>query len=212
MNFHVIKDSEASQDYVTLLLDTPLTATEVNTYGGVGTEHNHVNMYVTDDTSASYYQKARDYNSAGYLTYYSSVTCNWIGSGDQFGCTNSYADSDIKYVVDAWTLDKTTSSDLKEIDGYKARMITYDELTDELGYEKASSGTIMPSSGGETPNWVWNSGNGAGYWTMSGVADNIAGAWYVIGDNGGLHGYGGLNHYDYSIVVRPVITISKSAI
>ena len=37
-------------------------------------------------------------------------------------------------------------------------MITYDELTDELGYEKASSGTIMPSSNGDTPNWVWIQG------------------------------------------------------
>ena len=70
MNFHVIKDSGTSQDYVTLLLDTPLTATEVNTYGGVGTANNHVNKYVTSNTSASYYQKAYDNKSAGYLAFY----------------------------------------------------------------------------------------------------------------------------------------------
>ena len=89
-------------------------------------------------------------------------------------------------------------------------MITYDELTDELGYEKASRGTIMPSSNGDTPNWVWNSGNNAGYWTMSGVADSTDRAWYVFGSNGGLY---------ISIVdnvnggsVRPVINLLKSAI
>ena len=211
MNFHVIKDSGTSQDYVTLLLDTPLTATEVNTYGGVGTANNHVNKYVTSNTSASYYQKAYDYNSAGYLAFYSSETCgydsnnNWVTTG----CNNNYADSDIKYVVDAWALDKTTSSDLKEIDGYKARMITYDELTDELGYEKASSGTIMPSSNGDTPNWVWNSGNNAGYWTMSGVADSTDRAWYVLGNDGGLLGSNVSNNYGS---VRPVINLLKSAI
>ena len=177
--------------------------------GGVGTANNHVNKYVTSNTSASYYQKAYDYNSAGYLAFYSSETCgydsnnNWVTTG----CNNNYADSDIKYVVDAWALDKTTSSDLKEIDGYKARMITYDELTDELGYEKASSGTIMPSSNGDTPNWVWNSGNNAGYWTMSGVADSTDRAWYVFGNNGGL----GIN-YDGRGPVRPVINLLKSAI
>ena len=86
-------------------------------------------------------------------------------------------------------------------------MITYDELTDELGYEKASRGTIMPSSNGDTPNWVWNSGNGAGYWTMSGVADSTDRAWYVFGNNGGL----GIN-YDGRGPVRPVINLLKSAI
>ena len=207
MNFHVIKDSGSNQDYVTLLLDTLLTATEVNTYGGVGTANNHVNMHVTNDTSASIYQKA---SGAGYLAFYSSETCGY-DSNNNFvttGCNNNYADSDIKYVVDAWALDKTTSSDLKEIDGYKARMITYDELTDELGYEKASSGTIMPSSNGDTPNWVWNSENGAGYWTMSAQGDGTTEAWCVLGD-------GGLSNkvlYDNSGVVRPVINLLKSAI
>ena len=119
MNFHVIKDSGSNQDYVTLLLDTPLTATEVNTYGGVGTANNHVNKYSCRPTDTYCYQKAYDYNSAGYLAFYSTETCgydsnnNWVTTG----CNNNYADSDIKYVVDAWALDKTTSSDLKEIDG-----------------------------------------------------------------------------------------------
>ena len=89
-------------------------------------------------------------------------------------------------------------------------MITYDELTDELGYEKASSGTIMPSSNGDTPNWVWNSGNNAGYWTMSGVADSAECAWCVFGYNGGLNDYG--VGYSSFGSVRPVINLLKSAI
>ena len=88
-------------------------------------------------------------------------------------------------------------------------MITYDELTDELGYEKASRGTIMPSSNGDTPNWVWNSGNGAGYWTMSGVADSTDRAWCVIGDGGLSRNF--VNGYSNG-AVRPVINLLKSAI
>ena len=38
--------------------------------GGVGTANNHVNKYVTSNTSASYYQKAYDNKSAGYLAFY----------------------------------------------------------------------------------------------------------------------------------------------
>ena len=38
IDFYVIADSPASQDYVVALKAEPLTVEEVNTYGGVGTE------------------------------------------------------------------------------------------------------------------------------------------------------------------------------
>ena len=67
----------------------------------------------------------------------------------------------------------------------------------------------MPSSNGDTPNWVWNSGNVGSYWTMSGVADNTDRAWYVLGTNGGLRSD---NHSNGRGSVRPVINLLKSAI
>ena len=58
--YYVIKNSNRTDTSVTLLKDEPLTTQQVNTYGGVGTENNYVNLRVTGDTSASYYEKASD--------------------------------------------------------------------------------------------------------------------------------------------------------
>ncbi len=207
INFYVIENSDENSDSVTLLKEEPLTVAEVNKYGGVGTENNHVNMYVTSDTSASYYQKAYEYRNNGYggMAYYSSSTC---GENDSAGCTTDYAKSEVKYVVDAWALDKLKISDLKEDKtGYSARLITYDELTDNLGYEKNDS-SASPSSNGETPSWVYNREYWYSYWTMSQYGDSPSLMWSVYGN--GL--VGRLNAYYNEGTVRPVITIKKSAI
>ena len=205
INFYVIENSDENSDSVTLLKEEPLTVDEVNKYGGVGTENNHVNMYVTSDTSASYYQKASDRSGYGGMAYYSSSTC---GENDSAGCTTDYAKSEVKYVVDAWALDKLKASDLKEDKtGYSARLITYDELTDNLGYEKNDS-SASPSSNGETPSWVYNREYWYSYWTMSQYEDSTSLMWLVYGN-------GDVNHHyvnSYSDSVRPVITIKKSAI
>ena len=205
INFYVIENSDENSDTVTLLKEEPLTVAEVNKYGGVGTENNHVNMYVTRNTSASYYQKADDNNGYGGMAYYSSSTCEYEYNIPA-GCTTDYAKSEVKYVVDAWALDKLKANDLKEDKtGYRVRLITYDELTDNLGYEKNGS-TVPPSSNGETPNWVYNSKYD--YWTMSQYEDSPYIVWNVL-STGDVASYL-LFRSDGS--VRPVITIKKSAI
>ena len=72
----------------------------------------------------------------GGIAYYSSDECwstySWYGSSisvngtNVSGCRNDYASSDIKRVVDNWAKDKL--DDLVEIDGYKARILSIDEL------------------------------------------------------------------------------------
>jgi len=75
----------------------------VNQYGGVGIENNHVNMYITDNTSASYYQTAYDNADYGGMAYYTLETCVYVnGHYIATGCMISYESSDIKYVVDGW--------------------------------------------------------------------------------------------------------------
>ena len=206
MNFYVIADSDENSDSVTMLKAEPLTVDEVNTYG-VG----HVNMYVTSNTSANYYQQAYDRNGYGGMAYYSSETCGYPNSSwVETGCTTDYTQSEVKYVVDAWAADKFQSSDLKEdATEYSARLITYDELTDNLGYEKASRGTINPSTNGETtPDWVYNSNYN--YWTMSQYNDSALHVWHV-GSYGDLYG-GNVHIGDLYEVVRPVVTLLKSAL
>ena len=208
INFYVIENSDENSDSVTLLKEEPLTVAEVNKYGGVGTENNHVNMYATDDTSASYYQKAYDRNGYGGMVYYSSSTCGANGSNWIYdGCTTDYAKSEVKYVVDAWSLDKLKVNDLKEDKtGYSTRLITYDELTDNLGYQKTNDSTVPPSSNGETPSWVYNSNYW--YYTMSQYGDSTSYVWYVS-DNSTVSRD---DVYLSPKSVRPVITIKKSAI
>ena len=93
--------------------------------------------------------------------------------------SSDYATSEIKKVVDAWKDAKLTESELKEDSlGYKARLLTHDELTTNLGYEKTTTGTVPASSNGETPSWVYNSGYW--YWTMSQCYDSVSIVWGCV--------------------------------
>ena len=207
VDYRVIKDSATTESTVTLLKVEPLSVEEVNTYGGVGTQDNHVNMYVCDESDKSCHQTAYDKNGYGGMAYYSSSTCGYNGSDWVYdGCTTDYAQSEIKYVVDAWKTAKAPAAT-------EARLITYEELLDNLGYEnnyKCTGGCYYSESLENVPNWVYNSNYW--YWTMSPNNDSTMDVWYV--DRDGVLSSKGVGRYDgsYAIVVRPVITISKSAL
>ena len=203
MNFYVIANSDEASDSVTMLKAEPLTVDEVNTYG-VG----HVNRY-TDSSVGT----AHDYNGYGGMAYYSSSTCGYVNSSwVETGCTTDYDQSEIKFTVDTWAVDKFKSSALKKDSlGYKARLITFDELTTNLGYDKNAGGCIQPSTNGDnTPDWVYN--NNSWYWTMSQSDDSALRVWGVdgMGRLDDLNGFVNL-HYSNS-VVRPVVTLLKSSI
>ena len=205
MNFYVIENSDDMSDSITMLKAEPLTVDEVNTYGA-----GHVNMYITYDKSASYYQKAYDEHGYGGMAYYSSETCGYPTVGNntsvKTGCTTDYAQSEVKYVVDAWATDKFQTSDLKKDEtGYSARLITFDDLTNNLGYSFKSEITVYSATADVTPDWVYNSNYS--YWTMSQYEDSNS-MWTVsINLSSGNAGPGGLSE-----TVRPVVTLLKSAI
>ena len=207
INFYVIENSDENSDSVTLLKREPLTVAEVNKYGGVGTENNHVNKNTSESKGTAY-----DKNGYGGMAYYSSETCGYTSaSGDKIrvetGCTTDYAKSEVKYVVNAWTLDKLKASDLKEDQtGYSARLITLDDLVDNLGYVGSNLNTFYTSTADVTPSWVYNSKYW--YWTMSQYGDSTSFVWDVSNSDFVTNG----NVYYYGSSVRPVITILKSAI
>ena len=202
VDYYVIKNSGVNEEEVQLLKKDPLTVAQVNQYGA-----GHVNMYVTQDTSSAYYQQAHDYNNdgtVGGMAYYTSATCGYNGSEwVDSGCTTDYAQSEVKYVVDAW---KTAQAPLAT----NARLITLDDLTDNLGMElnKTNPTTYQITVTEDTPTWVM----GENYWyrTMTTDTDNVGQVWYV--DN---RSYAYVNPgrvQGYSGAVRPVITLKKSAI
>ncbi len=179
VDYYVIKDTDSN---VTLLKAEPLTVAEVNQYGA-----GHVNRYTQFSVGT-----ADNSNGYGGMAYYSSETCGYpyghTGNSVSTGCTTDYAQSDIKYVVDAW---KTAQAP----QALEARLITYEELTTDLGCSSYSCTRTSKS-------WLYNSNYY--YWTMSPYYNKV---WYVTDD-------GSLDYYNFLIyyVVRPVITISKSSI
>ena len=63
VDYYVIKNSSVKESEVTLLKAEPLTVAEVNLYGGVGTDHNHVNLYSCYESETCYHTA---YNINGY--------------------------------------------------------------------------------------------------------------------------------------------------
>ena len=195
VDYYVIADSDTSESTVTLLKATPLTVVEVNQYGA-----GHVNMYACQSSDSSCYQTAYDNNGYGGMAYYSSSTC---GSSGSSGCTTDYAQSEIKYVVDAW---KTAQAP----NATNARLITLDDLTDNLGMDlnRTNPTTYQVTVTEDTPTWVM--GENYWYWTMTTNTDKTADVWGVC-----IRSIADVNSdyvRDYSGAVRPVITLSKANI
>ena len=107
-------------------------------------------------------------------------------------------------------------NDLDTVDGYKIRLIKYDELVDNLGYDP-NHNSAGPGTGllvtENVPNWVYSGfgegqNNAYGYWTMTPYAESASNVWKVNSDgalNDSIVDYNGLG-------VRPVINLLKSNI
>ena len=176
-----------------------LTTREVNQYGGVGTENNHVNMYATPNSSDAYYQQANNINGYGGMAYYSSETCN---RGTMGGCKNNYEYSEIKYVIDSWVNAKFNNGSIKN-----ARLITindYKLLCVEVSY--------LDNSGDEQiklePQYDWLYNNNYEYWTMTEKGDSMGYVLSVRNDGSIFDG----STISSDVVVRPVVELYKSAL
>ncbi len=199
VDYYVLKDSGVKDNVVTLLKATPLTTDEVNLYGGVGTDDNHVNKYTGDSQGTAY-----NFRGYGGVAYYSSDTCGYNNNSYlSDGCKTDYESSDIKYVVDAWS-DGKASINLK-----KVRLLTFEELINNLGYEYSEKGTDIGYFPAEfTPLWVKNVDYN--YWTMSTYNDS-AYIW-CLGEGQKLMSdpvYG--SRYSHTLnVIRPVVELYKN--
>ena len=128
---------------------------------------------------------------------------------------NDYAGSKIKEAVEAYAASKGMMNDLDTVDGYKIRLIKYDELID-LGYksEEVCTGSCYQRwSNEDVPTWVYSGyGEGqnyvAGYWTMTPNANAASSVWRVY--SGGFLNYSDVDINRYG--VRPVINLLKSNI
>ena len=178
-SYHVLDDSGSDQDYITLLKDEPLTVTEIEALG-----------------LEAYYNWEEEGASA-----------DWAGVMYDDDYSSDYASSSIKNYVDTWAADKFTSTDLKEVEGYKARLVQKEELRSQF-YPSCSESASTCYSESTTPSWLYAPNEEYWYWTMTQWNDSSSNVWDVHTD-GGLYSY---YVYDGSGAVRPVINLYKSAL
>ena len=207
IDYYVIKNSGVKNSKVTLLKDKPLSSFEIDLYGGAGTENSHVNKY-TDHSNYSYsWCNFGICNYYGGMAYYSSETCGHVNGNYVYtGCNVKYADSEVKYVVDAWAKEKVP-------DGLvEARLITYDELVENLGFDPLLSSAGEPYKNDNVPDWVCSDTESLNYWywTMTPYDENTM---WGVNYRGIVHIYGNsLGVTNESGTVRPVIVLSKSVL
>lgn len=197
IDFYIISNHD---DYVVALKAEPLTVDEVNQYGGVGTEDNHVNKNSCMTSGTAY--DLNDSNHSGGMAYYSDSRCGGC-IGKFSACKSGYSGSDIKFAVDNWAADKFKNNILKDVEGYKARLVEIEELRSQF-YSNCISSEGYCDIESETPSWLYNLNYN--YWTMT--SRNYY-STMMVGINGNIgHGF----VYSSSSAVRPVINVYKSAI
>ena len=126
-------------------------------------------------------------NSGAEQDYVVALKDDYISSSIIYGSTSDYSTSDAKTVVDTWVTNTFHNNELKEVNGYVARLITRSE------YQS------LPSSySWKSPNYLW--------WTMTSCTSRTL--FFVDNDGVTLEGTASVR----SLVVRPVINVYKSAL
>ena len=192
-NWRVIKNSTMDEDYVTLMKETVLTNSQLGSYA-----YNE-----TYDTMEFTWRDNCHQNNHGY------------SSNDYSNCdnTNIYDDSKVKEMLDTRYLPMLGENNLKEVDGYKIRLITLNELQENLGISKATSTTWYTIDKSKTPDWVYEplvnyQNNVSGYWTMTPNPTTSFYVFKVYSTSVAFNEYATTSE----AAVRPVINLLKSAI
>ena len=196
-NWRVIKNSTEDEDYVTLMKETILTNSELGTHASTSSS-NTMNYYEDEDTC---YVINNDTDPRSKIT----------------DCKNSYETSKVKFFLENIYINTLGAPKLKYVEGYKIRLITANELNENLGW---SSLDRYASEGDNTnvPAWVYTGfgeeqNDNIGYWTMTPSNNRLSHVRAVrrhgvSSFTGSLYEYGVYENHG----VRPVINLLKSSI
>ena len=216
-DWRVIENSKFNddKDYVVLLKDKTLTALEIG-----------------DEFSFKYNGFAQP-----SMAFDWSDTCHWGGTIDRYysleygttrygdydytgeGCSNAFNGSKISQALQSYMTKMSMTSDLKEIEGNKIRLIKYDELINKLGYtaERVCTGSCwIKFNYDNVDDWVYSRGVSDdlyAYWTMTEYPNSTNSIRIV-------YKYGNISDAEVrttmnslrGIGVRPVINLKKEAI
>ena len=197
-DWYVIKNSTSNEDYVTVMKERVLTNAELGEYA---------------------YNET--YDTMEYTWTETCHNANHGYSNSSYNCdnTNSYETSKVKEMLEGTYINTIGADNLKKLDGYKIRLITTNELNEDLGWINLQATAQTDNENANVPAWIYQnfgdrSKNVNGYFTMTPLPDQSSRVWYVI-DSGKL-GRGGVENNEYGglgrIGVRPVINLLKSAI
>ncbi len=138
-------------------------------------------------------------------------------SVDTSGCNNlnNYETSKIKEMLENRYMPTLGESNLKEVDGYKIRLITLEELQQNLGVSTTINESFYDVDTENTPTWVYQNFGETDegikrYWTMTSAPDST-GVWHMH-SSGAVYGLGTPFYSFDDIGVRPVINLLKTAI
>lgn len=126
------------------------------------------------------------------------------------GCINNntcnlFNESSIKFALDNYK--NNIDNDLKDVNGYKIRLITIEELS-KFGYIDKTSSNYFESTS-NTPYWL-NDAIGD-YWIMNSNNNTVNKSFIKVNYNHNGYIYE-VNAYDTLARVRPVINVYKSAL
>ena len=212
-NWRVIKNSTSDEDYITLLKETVLTSSELGEYAANYT-CDEFDVGVFEGCTAEGVIVPRD-----IMSYYWSDTCHEMNTygyteQDYSGCDahNDYEGSKLKEMLETKYLPTLGAQNLKEVDGYKIRSITKEDLNVNLGWVNLNSTANLTNENAGVPLWVYkNFGEGnngvSSYWTMIMQEETGGGHIGFISDSKVYYG-SAFGTYG----VRPVINLLKSSI
>lgn len=194
-NWYVIDNSNTMKNYVTLLKEKALTKAELGDYRN-NTVFNTTEYYWSDECHNS---------NHGYS---SSVTTGCSGHND-------YGGSKVKEFLEQTYINTLGEDNLKEVDGYKIRLIKAEDLMSNLGWN-SGKGTSAKTEGNNVPSWVYeNFGEGTGnivsYWMMTPNSQNDINCVVFRGGSSFCKS----NYYNIlanGVAVRPVINLYKDSI
>lgn len=219
--WYVLKDSDQEQSYVTLLKDKILSYEELGDYGYE--YHGVCSDWQVQDGDYGCTEVGQKYiRKENAMPYYWSDTCHEEGDygyteWDNSECRghNDYEGSKVREMLENHYLPKLDEKELVEVDGYKIRLLTEKELTEDFGYYKSEKEYTDDTRWGiksieNVPEWLYknfgeNEYKVSSYWTSYIYGSSKLNTMGGYDDNFGESRY----YYFQTSGVRPVINLKK---
>ena len=203
MNFYVIENSKKTDNTVSLLKANPLVVDDSLYYGS------YIEYEITNSMRKYYapnqYPSTPDTDDYLHIGYLFGDKCSYNDNYEN--CDLRYENSDIKKLIDFWVEKNLDIKDLeKDETGFSARLITIEELQENLGYVISIRGTDKRLIRRETPSFVYS--KNYSYWTMSASETEYNSLMWCVSSSQITPWTPSSN----SPVIRPVINLKKAAL